>query len=275
MNDLVSQAFSNSVARAIFYSLMTVTSVFASAPSMTQEEATVRRAYAKVECAVQLGSLFQRVIHVKRPEPPSTNDTAETEQLTFELTGFRVGDLSDIGSTKYSELVTKPSGADGLFITPVIQNRREGDNGINYTTDMAAAHWEKEQLLLEDWNVPMVEAMKWAETNNSGSRFNRYASFAVAAKFQSRVRHYRALFLFGTDSKGNPFVLAIDTVMNINGGALSWFMAKPIVPDVFLNTSLKDNPVVRQWFENHRQTGCDSKATDICCDLVSMQCGWK
>jgi len=242
--------------------------------SMTREEAAVRRAYAKVTLAVQLRTLVQTTEPRIRKSNPiadvaSIDSIMAAKKLSFALSDFKSGDISDLKGLKYGDLVTKPSGGDALSISPVRHTFTEGDRSV--FTDMADARWIEDQRVLEDsWNVPVSEVVAYAE-NDTQSHLTRYACYSVTATFEGRLRSYRAMFLFGTDASGATYIHPIDTVMNINGGALGYFITHPIRPDIFMVSGTQNWSDARNWLENNSAPECPD-AEDACCNLESIEC---
>src|SRR5258707_8459017 len=84
---------------------------------MSHEEQVVRTTYARVTFAAQLGMLWHAV---ELDEGwPGLNDglvltKAMNDQVRFDLTDFKVGDLKNIGTASWTSLVEGP--VDTLFI---------------------------------------------------------------------------------------------------------------------------------------------------------------
>lgn len=249
---------------AILVLLMAVVPAL-SDPQLSKEESTVRRTYAKTAFAVELNRLFKEASSVGSSEMPRGKD-----ELRLTLSDFKVGNVSDLRDKKYGDLVSKPAGREALMVTPVRQDQRENDETV--TTDMAEAKWRTEQTVQENWDIPVIDAIRMAERNTS-SQLSRYASYSVTLTYQGQTRNYRAMFLFGVDAQGNAFVFPIDTVVNINGGAVEYFASHAIVPDVFVKSKLKNSAVVREWLTRHSSFSCMSAAGDVCCDLTTLECG--
>ncbi len=235
---------------------------------MSHEETVVRTAYAKLSYAVDLNTVYRVT---QRNRKISASDLAreiENRALRFTLSDFEVGNLADIGDRKYLDLAGQyPDGQDVIHSYPATVNMTEG--GPTITSDTAAAQWGPGQNAVSP--VLTVKAMLPIMEQESGiSPLVRYCSYTVTVSLGGRSRTYKATFLFG----GNNQVAAGDTVVDINGGALEYFLTHPVYPDVLLRTTLRKNPAVRGFLESNRGTADAScKQGDICCDALSLQCG--
>ncbi len=259
---------------------------------MSDEERIVRTTYARLSYAVQVGQVHQaisdseaetakdRIINPaakdRMIDPAALAQHLKNAELTFALSDFKVGNVTDadIGQTLYSALVTKPSG-DVLAVTP---------GTTNFTTDsppdgshiplhtqstIAGAQWTRSQTITEDWEqpwaklFPMIENSRW---------FTRYASFKVRVSFQGRSREYRAMFLFGRDPKtGLEHIVPGDTVVQLNGGALSFFIKNSAYPEALIEGGIGRNiPAVHDWL---RAQAAPGKPHEDNCDPVTLKCG--
>jgi hypothetical protein len=239
--------------------------------SMSQEEAAVRKAYAKTILAVQLHTLYELTFSTEEMDAATIERHLEAEKLTFDLSDFKVGDISELKSVKYAELVTKPSGFDVLEIGPATVSLTN-DKGEKGTTDMALARWTEGQTSMgTDWNIPASDniAMVYAK---SPIHVTRYASYAVTVKFKGRQQSYRALFLFGTDEHGGAYMNVVDTVANINGVAVSHFITHPIRAGRFTVDHTEEMSTIRDWMKAHSPLKCPADAEDACCDPSTMTC---
>ncbi|HXA86142.1 MAG TPA: hypothetical protein VNZ47_13760 [Candidatus Dormibacteraeota bacterium] len=236
---------------------------------MTHEEEVVRTTYARLAFAGQINEIHNQ-LKEKRKSGKHIDRTnfqlrMQANTLQFELTDFKVGPLSDISQTKYSDLVTKPSrtGGDSLYIAA--GNFNYSKDGMPSTSAIAMAEWGPSRDLNEDWDIPF--AAGYAQGEWAGQH-QRYASFNVKVTFQGRSREYRAMFLFG--AKG--LVSALDTVIDINGNALSRFIDSDAYPETLIEGGLgNEDPVVREWIDAKQVLrGRQGTAN---CDPVAMTCG--
>jgi hypothetical protein len=106
-----------------------------------------------------------------------------------------------------------------------------------------------------------------------GNWYSRYAAFTATVLFQGKARIYNAMFLFGTDDKGQAVVAPIDTVAG--NSALYYFVNQPMYPATLLKTSLRAKPVVADWLKSHQvfDATCKPGREDVCCDLTTLECG--
>src|SRR5579859_1411198 len=247
-----------------------VSSAHASNTPMSHEEAVVRTTYAKLSFAVQVEEIHN--VHKRAGGKPI--DRAEfakglrAAELRFELSDFKVGDLSEISQTKYEELVTKPSG-DALDVS-VGTWKFTTDEPKETNSVVAIAKWEPSPTVTEDWDVPFGEAYSKTEV---GGQHTRYAAFRVKVTFQGLSREYRALFLFGTDQEGHEVVLPVDTIVGINGGSLHELLSSSAYPETLIEGGLGKDPVIYDWLMLHQVSDPAGKRHEANCDAVSLQCG--
>ncbi len=237
---------------------------------MTHEEEVVRVAYARVAFAGQINE-----IHALLKEHGVHNklDRAEFQRriqstLQFELSDFKIGPISEIAKIKYSDLVTKPSqtSGDSLFVAPGHFNYSK--DGEPTQSAIAATHWIPSRDITENWDIPFADG--YAQGEWSGQH-QRYASFKVKATFQGRSREYRALFLFGTGPNGTELVSPIDTIVNINGNAVTHFVRHDAYPETLIEGGLGNDPTILEWLKaNQTSHGHPGTAN---CDPVTMRCG--
>ncbi|MGZ4875890.1 MAG: hypothetical protein ACXV5R_12020, partial [Candidatus Angelobacter sp.] len=95
---------------------------FCKCQQMTHEEEVVRTTYARLAFAGQINEIHNQLKEKRKSgkhiERTNFQLRMQANTLQFDLTNFKVGPLSDISQTKYSDLVTKPSrtGGDSLYI---------------------------------------------------------------------------------------------------------------------------------------------------------------
>jgi hypothetical protein len=237
---------------------------------MSHEETVVRTTYARLSFAVQINELHKAVSeaqkHSRDVDSTDLNARLRNAQLVFELTDFKVGNVTDqdIGGTRYEDLVTKPSG-DSLDI---------GTGYWTYGTDeprqtksaIASVQWQPAQQIAEDWTqtwdkiLPQVEHSAW---------LTRYAAFKVKVRFAGRSREYRALFAFGKDPTGSDYIVPVDTITGLTGG-LSFFVKHDAYPEALIEGGLGKAPAVYDWLSQQSVSG---KAHDDNCDVITLKCG--
>ncbi len=239
------------------------------AATMSHEETVVRRAYSKLAYAVQLKTLLDTARTTTNPAEVA--EAVRKNELHFTLTDFKAGPLSEIAQVNYDDLVTKPNGDSSLAVSVHTEQVNEG--GQIVSSNLAnTPKWTKEQIVHEDWKVPIGKALPIIEQQNDGIRLLRYATYTVTVEFDGRYRTYKAMFLFGKDKNGDEAMVPLD-VVNINGSSLDFFAQHPVGEDVLLRTKMRTLPAVQTWMSGHAIKGCSLKSKDTCCDAASLMCG--
>jgi hypothetical protein len=246
---------------------------------MTSEEAVVRNAYAKLTYAVELGTLHNLAHEYYRNPNASEIDRGAFAahladgELRFQLNEVRVGNLADIAQVKYEDLVTKPSGGPALSIHSSVLSYTENGRKVE-NTETATAKWIISQTLLEDWSMPFAKAQTMVEQDRDHASnwklARHYLSCTVTGFYQGRSITYKALWLFGANGE---VVGAVDTGVDINGGALQYFLTHKVYPYALVETQMRDIPVVREWLTGHAVSSSCADHRDACCDLSALKCG--
>lgn len=238
--------------------------------NMSPEERTVRMAYAKVIYAVQVQTVEQAVHQKHRKlDTPALNNALENNDLRITLSGFAVGNLSEIVQRNIQDLVTLPNGESVLSISGAHGSFKEHGK-VTEETGVSIPEW-----VAGSGGAPAKVNYTLAEVlavNQPTDDFQRYAMFNVAVSYQGKARKYRALVLFGKDANGADKVLATDTVL---GGIPQDMMTQSVYPAILLDTSQGEVPAVLSWFESKQMpaSSCTLRSQDVCCDLSSMKCG--
>ena len=130
-----------------------ITSVLlAKSPVMSHEESVVRTTYARLAFAVQVEEIY--LLTNEATNNKRTVDRAEfatrlkDAALQFELSDFKVGELSQISQVKYSDLVTKPEGGEALSIHAGTWNLAS-DKPMETHSSIATVRWTKQQNILK------------------------------------------------------------------------------------------------------------------------------
>ncbi len=237
---------------------------------MSHEEQIVRITYARLAFSAQINEVHALL---KEHGVHKGLDRAEFQRrlqstLQVELSDFKVGPLSEIAKVKYSDLVTKPSQASGssLYVAPGRFNYSK--DGQPTQSAIAVTHWIPSNDITENWDIPFADG--YAQGQFAGQH-QRYASFKVKATFEGRSREYRAVFLFGAGPNGTEVITPLDTIININGGAVSHFAAHDAYPESLVEGGLGNDPVIREWL-NTNQVSHGHPGTANC-DPATMHCG--
>ncbi len=263
--------------RQLKYSLLVVLTALSSwaqgTRPMSHEEEIVRRTYARLTYAAQLNDIYElwqakgAALHID----PSAFQLRMAEELRFDLSNFRVGKIADIMSTPYKDLVTKPDpkAGDALDVNTGLQGttNRAMDGTVTHGESwLARARWIPSQTIGENWNLAFGTIYPLTEV---AGQHQRYAAFTVTVHFQKRSRTYRAMFLFGPND--NP-IHPVDTVVDLNGSAVSRFLAESPYPGLLIEGGIADHdPLIRSWLKA-QQTNLGAPGS-VYCDPHSGLCG--
>lgn len=149
--------------------------------SSLAQEKLIRETYRKLEIYNAAAQIFQTE-QTKRRLPPQGI-------LRFELSDFRTGNVQEIVSRRYAELVTLPTGE----IISLTHGSHSLDQGAEEAT--FGAGWEHGQyasVFDPQWTVGDVLNFEPARYYDVTS----YASYQVTVKLEGKSRTYRALALF-------------------------------------------------------------------------------
>ena len=245
------------------------------ASAQSHEEIVVRTAYAKLAYATQIQAI--KVLIEEQPaqdaravDPAALAKAIAGAEVTFELSGFVVGDMAEIAKKNYFDLTAKP-GDDQLDVAPGRWTLREA--GVDATSATAQARWFRWQSGAAGANLPL---QSYLAANKYDLPYTRYATFTVRMTFQGRSATYPALWLFGYDSAGTEQVLAEDNVTNKM--ALAHFARSSAYPGSLVDSHLRQSPALRDWLTAGQAStpGCGTTpagARDVCCDQYTIQCG--
>lgn len=182
-------------------------SVESLASSVNEQERTVRDAYHKLETYNAAAQVFER---------EGTKKSLRLDaNLSFELSDFRSGNVSEILNRRYAELVSLATG-DVVSLT---RGGHSLDGGPQEAT--FSASWEPGQyasVFDPMWTVADVfhfEAARYFDIKS-------YTSYQVTVKLEGRSRTYRAVALFREASETPEFWDAI-----VNGVGDVWKEKRP------------------------------------------------
>jgi hypothetical protein len=176
----------NRIACFITSLLLSVTPVLAQDRSL---EKLVRETYRKLENYNAAAQIFQNE-YTKKSLRSDAN-------LSFELSDFRSGNVSDILYKRYADLVTLPEGD----IVSLTRGGHSLDGGPQEATYAAA--WEPGRyasVFDPGWTIANVfhfEAAKYYDVKT-------YITYQVTVKLEGRSRTYRALVLFHESQDAYP-----------------------------------------------------------------------
>lgn len=192
------------------------------ANSVNQQEQTVRETYRKLETYNAAAQIFQKE-GAKQSLPADAN-------LSFELSGFRTGDVSEVLNQRYSEMVSVATG-DVVTLT---RGGHSMDGGPQEAT--FSASWEPGQyasVFDPMWTVADVfhfEAARYFDIKS-------YTSYQVTVKLEGRSRTYRAVALFRETSGAPEFWDAI-----VNGVGDVWKEKRPPYKAKIVESGLESEP---------------------------------
>lgn len=247
---------------------------------MTHEEQVVRTTYARVTFAAQLGMLWHAI---ELDEGwPGLNDGLEltkamNDQVRFDLTDFKVGDLKDISTASWTSLVEGP--VDTLFIHFVEMRVgfTKNNKTRNFPITYADAAWKPaarsaietlEERTRTSLVPPVREVLQSLHKPNGGGEWKRYASYSVVASLREKSISYRATFLFS--SNGNE-VLPLDYA---TGMGVAAFVKTTMYPSALVDTAFREIPLAQSWILSNEIKGCKSSSQpEVCCDPVMGRCG--
>jgi hypothetical protein len=248
-----------------------IASSTAFAADMTPEEHAVRVAYAKLIFAIQVQTVEQSLHQSHRKLKPGALESAlQKNQLHIELSDFSSGDIAEITNRDIQKLVTLPHGEEVLSISGASYSFKDRDGKVTEETTAGIPSWTPGPSIGKgDVSSTLSEVLA---VNQPSDIFDRYAMFNVAVSFQGRTRKYRALALFGKDSKGADKVLFTDTVV---GAGPQDMTIHSVYPAVLLESSEGEVPAVMDWFTSNQMpvSACTSGARDVCCDPSTLKCG--
>ena len=240
---------------------------------MSHEEVVVRTTYARLRYAAQVNEIHN-LLQERGTAKQIDNVKFEmrlASALHFELTDFKVGAVSDILAVKYQDLVTKPSSATGDSLSigagRIGGSSKDADGNVTESSSaIAQVRWIPSRDIGENWDLSFGTI--YPLTKEAG-KHQRFADFQVKATFQGRIRIYRALFLFGPDGESQT-ILPVDTIININGGALSRFVKEDAYPGTLIEGGLGKDPAIREWLKSQQTAQGTSGA--LHCDTASGRC---
>lgn len=215
--------------------LLFVFCLTANARSFTTQETLLRETYRKLET-------YNAAAHVFQNEQ-SAHASRVRGNLSFELAGFRSGELTEIAARRYVEFVTLPTGE----IVSLTHGSHSLDQGAEEATFAAA--WERGQyasVFDPQWTISDVLNFEPARYYDLAS----YTSYQVTVRLDGKSRTYRALALFHSPTRaGEPGAPEFwDGV--VNGLNRVWeekrpaYKAKSQLQTSAVDSSLSDGTVV-------------------------------
>jgi len=246
---------------------------------MTHEEQIVRATYARVAFAAQLGMLWHAV--ELNEGWPGLNDglaltKAMNEQVRFDLTDVKVGELKDVSATSWTSLTEGPVDTLVIHFVEAPIGFTTKDKRRDFYITYADAAWKPAAPSAIDTLeerartslVPTVnEVLRSLHKPNGGGEWTRYASYSVVASLRERSISYRATFLFSPSGE----VLPLDYA---TGMGIAPFVKTMMYPSALVDTAFREIPLVQAWILSNEIKGCKNfNQPEVCCDPVMGRCG--
>lgn len=165
----------------LFLICLVVIPVTSQARSAATQEKLIRETYRKLV-------LYNAAAQVFLKEQSHRGPRSEA-RLSFELTDFRSGNVQEIASRRYAELVTLPTG-EIVSLTHGSHSENEGAEEAIF-----AAAWERGQyasVIDPQWTISDVLNFEPARYFDIAD----YTSYQVTVRLDGKSRTYRALALF-------------------------------------------------------------------------------
>src|SRR5829696_1832964 len=166
---------------AVFFTVFFVDPARAAGWSSTEQERIVRETYRKLETYNAAAQIFQNEM-TRKPIRAAAG-------LSFELTGFRSGKVTDIINQRYADLVTLPAG-DVVSLT---RGGHSLDGGAQEPTFAAEREHGRYAAVFDPvWTLSDVfhfEAARYYDIRT-------YVAYQVTVRLDGRSRTYKALALF-------------------------------------------------------------------------------
>jgi len=246
-----------------------------------EEETIIRTAYAKLSYADEVRIILGAVLDTERDKlwksPVNLADPALSSRLSFELSDFRFGKVSDIAERKMGEFdgISTQIGGEILNVTPSVYNYSVHGQYSGYVAYVKFA-WKPSPYTIisppEKWTV--TKAL--ADPQFEGKSYTTYATYSVTLTFAHKSRTYNSMALYGHDDKGKAQIAFLDGVADPT--AIMFALDHSLYPAAFVESDLKTVPFVDKWlYDNARTCNAKSEAdngrVDVCCDTGSGRCG--
>jgi hypothetical protein len=241
----------------------TATQVGLFGADMSAEEVAVRSLYSAVVLRSQFDSLL---------ESYSKNEISTEKQLSIQLSDLQQGTISEIASSRISDLVTVPTG-ELLIVAPVFgsfSDRRVGQS--------LQVHWGPVNRRygfgsISMFDRPLSELLQ-AHLAEAGIPYDRYVAYTVSAELQGKSRIYKAVALF---RKGERAVHTVDYVLGQTEGMVADRLIEDFMglPASILNANEINLRKLDELFRSVSIAGdcAEDATTKLCCDPATKRCG--
>lgn len=243
--------------------------------------ATVQGAYAKLRFSAQLTPLAEMLPDImqettggRTTKPVSIallNQKIEQHTVTFELSDFKIGNISDISNARASEFMTPAVGGEMLMLNSESYMFNLGME-INQIEGLKPKWVPAPEESIGNMTIGELRDRQW-QGSQGPRQWERYVSYTATVSFQGKTRGpYKALFVFGHDPKGNILITPEDAITF--GVALADSLSVSLFPRVLLHTAIREHPVVVDWLNAHERAGvsCDQDRSGVCFDPVTLEC---
>ena len=242
----------------------------------THEETIVRSAYARLSYSIDQLPVSRLAMEAGGVPVPrevaslSSNERIAAAHISISLRDFVVGNAKELLSRKVADTI-QPM-ADRLDIVSGVHSLISNKQEFHWYEPIAswAAAEPPAPGSLEALTVADFLKMQWQGKNVAA--WQSYVSYLVTVNYKGKtVGPYKALFIFGHDTKGGEVVEPEDSV--IDATALAGAMAEPLYAGALTSDRLKDVPAVRDWVDAKQQSANCYEAQGVCCDLGRLECG--
>jgi hypothetical protein len=231
---------------------------------MSMEETLVRNAYAKFAFAVDLDPITQLALQAQGMHTSGPQNS----KVTFRLSDFTVGNISDINNRKVLDVISPP-GSEVLQAQGHNYALGGGPNPIGWNTFQP--RWipgEEPEPEKTNWTVGHLHKMEWQDV-----KWQRYAVYTVLVSYGGKTEGpYRAMFSFGLDANGRNIVMSEDS--NVDSTALATVLGVDLFPKAFVQTRMRSEEVVKTWLQEREDPTSTCSNDKVCCDLVQLQCSF-
>jgi hypothetical protein len=244
----------------------------------SRDEHIVRMMYAQLDYLTQLDVVSTDAMKYYVGEPVGKDVVAQQlsgTKLSFTLSYFKTGPLSEILNDTWSNYFTLPLPPQQMINVSFTEHDFNDGDAAKISWETAKARWatapEVPQVAIDREREITVGQILEAgnKVAPSGIAYTRYAAYTVKASFQGKTNTYKAIYLFGTNSKGEEQASPEDGFTEMSGIGTPDFY-----PDGLLRSHLRDVPMLAEWLAQHTVTdaSCSRAGTGhLCC--VDSRCG--
>jgi len=253
------------------------------AQTMSHEEEVVRNAYAKFSFLCSMPPITNAAV------PQLADVKVDTVQLdakvayatpVYDLSDFQTGSIASIANDTWAKFVTPPQspslGGEILMGGAEIQSYSDGGNETSW--QMTKVQWnpspnlspEGARIILSKTvsEIIKIGSKQWQPANMPLVAYTRYAAFTVDVKFQGKSSGpHKAIFFFGTDSKGKEYVATNDVISGPSPLDNAINFPSDFDPSGLLLNKVRETPIVADWLRANviADSSCSVETTALCC----------